>query len=196
MGRDFISDQVQAIDEGVYPRKNRIDPRDRLVGYDPEAFQPPLYYLLAAPLFAVPNDYLAKVRVLRAFGLLLLALAILLCWQLAQRIFGAAALPAFSLALTVFMWPGVVVRAATVSNAALEIALGVAIALALWRAQSERSHRHLLVAGLLTGLGLLTRPALVWAVPLLVAVAVGSPSGQRQALAPSSRDRRGSTGAS
>jgi 4-amino-4-deoxy-L-arabinose transferase-like glycosyltransferase len=81
-------------------------------------------------------------------------------------------LAAFSLALSFYLWPGVVVRAATFSNAALELALGSALSLALWRALSERSGRWLVAAGALTGMALLTKLTTLAFVPALAVVCV------------------------
>ena len=98
-------------------------------------------------MFAVSGDHETKLRALRAGGVLLLALAVFLTWRLARRVVPDAPLAAFSFALTFFLWPGVVVRVGTFSNAALELALGVALSLALWRALTERSDRWLLARG-------------------------------------------------
>ena len=56
------------------------------------------------------------------------------------------------------------------SNAALEIALGAALSLALWRALSERSERWLVAAGVLTGAALLTKLTMLAFVPALAVV--------------------------
>ena len=169
---DLISEEAQAIDEGVYPEPPRNDPRYLgLGGYSYEAFQPPLYYVVAAPAFAVVGDHAAKVRVLRVVNLVLLGLTIAVTWLLARRVAGEWALAAFSLALTVFMWPGVVVRAVTVSNAALEMLLAAALLYALWRAHAGRDKRALVAAGALAGAGLLTRLTLAPLLALVVLVA-------------------------
>jgi hypothetical protein len=110
------------------------------------------------------------VRALRALGVALLGVAVWLTWLLARRVVPEAPLAAFSLALTFFLWPGVVVRAGTFSNAALEIALGAALALVLWRALAERSERWLLAAGALTGAALLTKLTKLAFAPALAVV--------------------------
>ena len=82
-----------------------------------------------------------------------------------------------------------VVRATTFSNAALELALGAALSLALWRALSERSEGWLVAAGALTGAALLTKltmaafaPALAVAASPSCARAAGARSWPRPAL--------------
>lgn len=174
LGRDLISSEAEALSEGVYPAPPRLDPATRgLAGQSYEAFQPPLYYGLAAPAFlAAGGDHGLKLRVLRGVGWLALLAAAGLLWLLSLRVAGRARAPAvYAVALTVLMWPGVVVRTVTVSNAALELVLGVAAAVALWEARSSR--RWLLGAGVLVGLGLLTRSTFAVFVPWLLWVARG-----------------------
>src|SRR3954452_8662822 len=61
---DLVSPQVEAIDENVYPAPPRKDRARRgLAGRSYEAQQPPLYYVLSVPAFAVASDYKTKVRV-------------------------------------------------------------------------------------------------------------------------------------
>ena len=62
----------------------------------------------------------AKVRVLRLLGVACLLVSALLLWRLAR---GSPAV--FAVALSFLLWPGVVVRTVTVSNAALELPLAL-----------------------------------------------------------------------
>ena len=86
LGTDLISPQAESIYEGVYPEPGKLDRRERgLGGYSYEAFQPPLTYLLAAPVFlAGGSDYVLKLRLLRIFGLGLLFFAAWLLWRLVR----------------------------------------------------------------------------------------------------------------
>jgi hypothetical protein len=158
LDEDRVHPQVLAIDEGRYPEAPRVEAEDRgLFGRSYEGFQPPLAHLLATPVFAVAGDHERKLRALRGLGLVLLGVAVALTWLLARRALPDMPLAGFSLALTFFLWPGVIVRASTFSNAALELAVGAALSLALWRALSERSGPWLVAAGALTGAALLTK---------------------------------------
>jgi 4-amino-4-deoxy-L-arabinose transferase-like glycosyltransferase len=173
---DLVSPQVEAIAEHVYPappRKNRAD--IGLGGRSYEAQQPPLYYLLAVPAFAAGgSDYKTKARVVRAFDVLFLLAAIAVFLALCREVLGRGpeALAGTALALTVFLWPAVVVRGVTISNEGLELLVGVALVYALWRAASERSPGWLVAAGALVGLGLLTRLTLAYLAPVAIGVAV------------------------
>jgi 4-amino-4-deoxy-L-arabinose transferase-like glycosyltransferase len=171
LDEDPVHAEVLAIDEGVYPGPPRVPAEERgLFGRSYEGFQPPLAHLVATPVYAVAGDHERKLRALRALGVVLLAAAVWLTWLLARRVVPEAPLAAFSLALTFFLWPGVVVRAGTFSNAALEIAVGAALSLALWRALSERSEGWLIAAGALTGAALLTKLTMLAFVPALALV--------------------------
>src|SRR3954454_24782554 len=73
---DLVSPEVEAIDENVYPAPPKRDRAKRgLAGRSYEAQQPPLYYVLAVPVFAVASDYKTKVRIVRAFDVLFLVAA-------------------------------------------------------------------------------------------------------------------------
>lgn len=187
LGRAYLSLQAEAIDEGVYPAPPRTDPRARgLAGISYEAFQPPLYYALAAPVFAAAgSDYERKLTAVRAFGFVALVAAAGLLWGLARSVSRGTEGPALAVyagALSVLLWPGVVVRTVTVSNAGLELLLGVAATWALWEAHARRSGRWLLAAGLVVGLGLLTRLTFAAFVPVLVLVALGGGFAPRVAV--------------
>jgi 4-amino-4-deoxy-L-arabinose transferase-like glycosyltransferase len=137
-----------------------------------QAFEPPLYYVLVAPVFAVTDDWSARVKLVRLAGLVFLLAAAAVLYRFARRVAPEAHLLVFSIALTVLMWPGVIVRSATVSNAALELLLACAFLYVLWRADEERDDRRLIVAGALLGLALLTKLTLVVLVPLLILVCI------------------------
>jgi 4-amino-4-deoxy-L-arabinose transferase-like glycosyltransferase len=173
LDEDRVHAEVLAIDEGVYPNPPRVPAEERgLFGRSYEGFQPPLAHLLATPVYALAGDHERKLRALRALGVALLAAAVWLTWLLARRVVPDAPLAAFSMALTFYLWPGVVVRAGTFSNAALEVAVGAALSLALWRALSERSERWLVAAGALTGAALLTKLTMLAFVPALAVVGI------------------------
>ena len=171
---DLVSPEVQAITDRTWPRAS---PTDRAaigqVGRSFEAIQPPLYYLAATPAFLAVGDHRDKVFAVRVFDAVLLLVTVLLLWRLARRVTDPPiALAGLSAALAVLLWPGVTVRAVTISNTPLELVLTVAFLLALWRAGEDARLRPMLLAALLLGLCLLTKLTLVYLVPLfLVALA-------------------------
>ena len=169
LGRDFVSRPVEAVDDGTYPGPPRYDPRTRgLSGESYEAFQPPLYYVLAAPAFLVTDNYRDKVTAVRAFDLLLLLFGVWILAVLARAVLRERWQIGYCLALSVLLWPGVVVRSVTISSAALEIPVVLLYLLALWNATERRSLRWLVAAGAFLGCCLLTKLTLVCLAPLLL----------------------------
>jgi 4-amino-4-deoxy-L-arabinose transferase-like glycosyltransferase len=173
LDEDRVHPEVLAIDEDVYPGPPSVPASERgLFGRSYEGFQPPLAYVLAAPVYAVPSNHETKLRALRGLNVALLGVAVLLTWLLARRVVPDTPLAAFSAALTFLLWPGVVVRAVTFSNAGLELVAGAALSLALWRALIERSDRWLVASGALAGAALLTKLTLLAFLPALAVVCV------------------------
>ena len=169
LGEDKISEEIAALRTGLDPEVG-APPPDGLAGEQYEAFQPPLYYLLASPAFLVTNDWFMRVRLVRALGVFFLLVAAFVVYHLARYAAPNAHLIAFSAALTVLMWPGVLVMSATVSNASLEILAVCALVYALWRADSEVSSRWLLLASAAFGFGVLTKFTVAALAPLVIVV--------------------------
>jgi 4-amino-4-deoxy-L-arabinose transferase-like glycosyltransferase len=172
---DKIGYPVLALSQGLDPDARpapRIDPPGGLAAESYQAFEPPLYYLLVAPLLTVTDDWSHRVKLVRLAGLVFLLAAAAILYRFARRVRPEAHLLVFSVALTVLLWPGMIVRSATVSNAPLELLLAVAFLYVLWRADKEGDDRRLLVAALLLGLGLLTKLTLVALAPLLLVAVV------------------------
>lgn len=169
VGRDYVSWQELAIEKGTYPRPSGLNPRLLGVrGSSYEGWQPPLYYLLAAPAFLIPSDYHDKILAVRAFDLLLLLTAVAILAPLARAVFNEHWKIPYCLALSTSLWPGVIVRAITVSNAALELPLVALYVLVVWNATLRPRLRSLMAAGLLLGLCMLTQLTLVCLAVLLV----------------------------
>jgi 4-amino-4-deoxy-L-arabinose transferase-like glycosyltransferase len=168
---DLVSPEVEAITERTWPRPAVIDPRTLgLAGRSYEAFQPPLYYLLAAPVFAAVPDHRDKLTALRLFDLALVLVAIALLWRIGVRVAPRAPLLPFAAALAVVLWPGVLVRAITASNAPLELALATALLLVLWRLLEHGVRRRAIAAGALLGACVLTKSTLIYMAPLVLVV--------------------------
>jgi hypothetical protein len=166
LGRSVMPPQLLVMDHA--PPGSVHDPhRLGFGGLSWEAFQPPLYYVLAVPAFAAVSNFRGKVFAVRTFDLLLLLAGVALLALLARAVVGERWVVAFGLALSVLLWPGVVARAITVSNEALEIPIVLLYILAVWHA-TERQRGWLLVcAGGLLGLCVLTQLTLICLAPLL-----------------------------
>jgi 4-amino-4-deoxy-L-arabinose transferase-like glycosyltransferase len=165
------SDATLAIAEGTYPNgPTKPAAQWGLAGTVYEAFQPPLYYLVVAPVFLVAGAYDTKVDVLRlvGLGLFLVALGLfaVLCRDVARRRWRAA----FAFGALFFVLPGNVVRAVSVGNEALDVPLGVLATLVLWRALDRDSDGWSLAAAVVVGAGILTKFTFIAFLPVLAAV--------------------------
>ena len=171
---DPVSPEVQAISDRSWPSPSPVDPRTQgLAGRNYEAFQPPLYYLAAAPAFALVADHRDKIFAVRAFDLVLYLAGAALLWLLACRLVPRPRAPAvWTAGLLVLAWPGLLVRGVTVSNAALEFLVVPAFLLAAWAAHRSPSPGRLLAAAALLGACLLTKGTLVVLAPVLVLAAL------------------------
>jgi 4-amino-4-deoxy-L-arabinose transferase-like glycosyltransferase len=168
VGRDHVSWQELAIEQGTYPRPSGLDPRVLgLRGSSYEGWQPPLYYVLAAPAFLIVHNYRDKVYAVRAFDLLLLLAAVVILAFLARAVFRRRWRAPYCLALSTLLWPGVIVRAVTVSNAALELPLVLLYVLVVWTATAKPRAWSLVAAGGVLGLCVLTQITLVCLAALL-----------------------------
>jgi len=182
---DLVSPDVQAVTDRTYPRPSPNDPRDvGIAGRVTEAFQPPLYYLVAAPLYHLGDDPTRRVHLLRGFDLSLLLIGAALVLVAARRLQPEGwELPA-CVALSVVAWPGVVMRSLTVANTALELPLVMLFLLACLRARRRDEGWAVVAAGTLLGACLLTRLTLAVLAPLLLVLAWqhvrGRPAGRRR----------------
>jgi 4-amino-4-deoxy-L-arabinose transferase-like glycosyltransferase len=173
LGKSEISPQGLAIIQGTYPRPSTIDPRKYgLNGLSYEAFQPPLYYVLAAPAFLITPDYVDKIYAVRLFDVVLLLAAVALAGRLARVVLKDRWLIGWSMMLVFFILPGVVVRTVTISNGALALPLAVLFATELWIAWDRHSVRRLMVAGLVAGVCALTELELLALLPVFLLVVV------------------------
>ncbi|MCC7358817.1 MAG: glycosyltransferase family 39 protein [Anaerolineales bacterium] len=100
-----------------------------------ESWQPPLYYLLAAPIFLAWNGSLPAVRL---FTLLVGAGVVVLTWRLARLLFPAAPGPALTAAGFVAALPQHTAMMAAANNDALaEVVMALGVLLCLQRVLAE-----------------------------------------------------------
>lgn len=173
--RDAIRPEVTWLARGTYPEPSgRPADLKGVWGRIYEAFQPPLYYLLAAPVSRLTPDHRMQVTVLRSFDLALLVVAALTLLVLCRICFAEEWLYASGHGLIVLLLPGIVVRSVHVGNACLEIVLGLLFFACLLRGLSRGTPAWICAAGPFLGATLLTRLTasslgLVFALGLLVA---------------------------
>lgn len=173
LGEDPAHDEVLALSSGTYPRPSGLNPRKLgFSGQSYEAFQPPLYYALAAPLWFLSPDHGEKVKILRGFGVLLLVLAVVALAALCRVVVGQRWPFALVFAMLVFLTPGVLLRQATIGNAALEPLVATVFVALVVTAWKRSSYRWLAVAGVALGACLLSRLVLGYLVPVFLVVGV------------------------
>jgi 4-amino-4-deoxy-L-arabinose transferase-like glycosyltransferase len=151
--------------------KSKLFPPDLPVtGIRYESWQPPLYYLLAAPIFAATNGSLLAVRL---FTLLLGGGVIVLTWRLAREIVPEAPGMALAAAGFVAFLPQHVAMNAAANNDALTeviIVLGLWLLVRALLVPAAGRWREWPLLGLVLGLGFLTK---LTAYPLAGLIAAG-----------------------
>ncbi len=132
----YLDDEMLAFAKKTYPQPTDSQASDMgLAGRYYQAFQPPLYYLLAAVLYRMAGDNLrTKVYVLRAFGLVLLVIAVYVALRayellIARKVMERDDFLFFSVLLLLAITPGILNHMTTVSNLHLQIPMA---SLFLW----------------------------------------------------------------
>ncbi len=136
-----------------------------------EFHQPPLYYLLAAPVYALFGGALLPLRML---GVLIGAGAIAAAYGVGRVVFPARPWLALSAAAFAAFNPQRIALAAAVQNDGLaELWIGLALLALIRWLQSENpvAMRNLVGIGVLGGLGLLTKTSAYITLPLIVVAA-------------------------
>jgi 4-amino-4-deoxy-L-arabinose transferase-like glycosyltransferase len=163
---DYDQAYLEKLTSEYFPPSLSVD------GIRYEGWQPPLYYLLAAPIFAATGGSLVAVRL---FTLLLGSGVIVLTWRVARAVAPAAPGVALAAAGFVAFLPQHLAMNASANNDALTeviIVLGLwLLARAMLARSGDRPHEWPLL-GLVLGLGFLTK---LTAYPMagLIAVALG-----------------------
>jgi 4-amino-4-deoxy-L-arabinose transferase-like glycosyltransferase len=138
---------------------------------DFEYHQPPLYYLLCAPLYSLAGPSRGMLAC-RLFSALCGLGTLVLLW----RVLRSSSLPGFvTWPVTMFaaLWLTPAYFCAVVSNDALSWLLGAAIVAALWaRPRGRPSMGRAVALGALLGLGLLTKTTLIVFLPVVAFVGV------------------------
>jgi 4-amino-4-deoxy-L-arabinose transferase-like glycosyltransferase len=170
---DYDQEYIGALVSGGFPPHLSIAP----LRY--EAYQPPLYYVAATPVFLLSNGDLLM---LRLFNVLLGAVSLLLLYACVETVFPTKLLLTIGATAFVAFLPMHVAMSASVNNDGLAELLLLAAMLTLLRwmkirfyaAPDESSlplqRRMLLLMGVLLGLGMATKIYAYLAVPLVVGV--------------------------
>ena len=150
-----------------------------------EYHQPPLYYLLATPIFILSNGSLLALRLL---SVTLGGGVVLFAFVIGRTIFPNKLTIAFGTMAFVAFVPMHVAILASVNNDALaELILAALLLLMIRRLRTMEapSFKHNLLLGLLLGLGLVTKTTVYIAVPLIAVTLWFCESAQREQRKPS-----------
>jgi len=164
---DYDQDYLGRLTTDRFPPQLSVEPLEY------EDWQPPLFYLLATPLYLAFDGALLP---LRLFSVLLGAGVALLTYAVAATVFPARPLTALGAAAFVAFLPQHVAMMAGVNNDSLaELLIGLALVLVLCWVESDEGRRTkdrwLVALGVVVGLGLATKVSFV-PVALVVAVAI------------------------
>ena len=133
-----------------------------------QSYQPPLYYVLMAPLARMGGAALVH-----AASLLFSCINLLIIYRLTRRkdLFCNRIASVFALALAAFL-PQYVMNGHFISNDTLAILIGTILSAAVYQylTDSTRSMRWLILTAVLVGLGLLTKGTFLLTGPALTAV--------------------------
>lgn len=142
-----------------------------------EAHQPPVYYLVASPVYLLGRlgGERSAVVAVRALSVLIGAVSVLLIWRLAALAFGGQTAAATAATCVGALWPARVIACSSVSNDALAELAGLGALVAMCALLDKVSVRGALVAGLGVGLAMLVKSSTLPLVVVgLVAVCVGA----------------------
>jgi len=175
-----VAPEIEAMSEHVYPDPPATHPSTMGVrGVIYEAQQPPLYYIVAAPVYNLaPGNLIVKLYALRLLGvgaLLVHAFFLVTTYRFltSREVLPSSNSTFFSVAILLTLIPGCVLRMATVSNAHLLIPLESGFFYFLTRLIFEKRlgmWRHIVPVGLVSGALVLTQNMAAFVVPLAVAV--------------------------
>jgi hypothetical protein len=172
LGQTEASRQTVAIELGKYPRLVSPSAEQGLGRLSYEAFQPPLYYVAAAPVFLLTGNYVDKIYALRLFDVVLLLGAVALAGRLCRMVLKQRWLLGLSMVMVFFLLPGVLVRMVVISNLALTVPMALLFTTELWIAWHRHSLKRLTVAAAVLGMCVLTEIELVLLVPVFLLVVV------------------------
>ncbi len=151
-----------------------------------ESYQPPLYYLLAAPLYAATGS----LKCAQSLSLVFSVLTLLVLYRLfyVEKLLPNETAARYAFALACFL-PQFVLFSLYLSNDALAILLGALLVWQSVRVSAKPSAREAALLALLTSLGLLTKATFLTFLPVLfvlvgfVLVRSGNPAAKAWAAA-------------
>ena len=162
--KDPINREVIGIPTGEFYKGKLKDLG--MAGTSYEAFQPPLYYALAAPFWHITSDTSQRYKVLRAVGVIFMLLTIIMIAILSRLIVRKKWPYALAFCLPVLMAPGMLLRFSTIGNASLEPLVTIVFITFCVKSWQTKSYKWLILSGASLALCFLTRSNLVFLSPI------------------------------
>ncbi len=182
---DYDAAYLERIKSEKFPPELAIDS----IRY--EAHQPPLYYLMATPVYVLARAWnLEVVLVLRLLNVLLAIILSLLAFRIFQFVFPAnASLPLIGVGIIATIPMHIAMSAAINNDTLAEVVVAVILLLCVLRLHGKmETRRFLIVGGIAYGIALLTKTTIYSSAALLLAAELGY-----QRIFPAQRDSRTST---
>ncbi|MFH1486397.1 MAG: hypothetical protein ABIH46_10025, partial [Chloroflexota bacterium] len=157
---DYDSDYLEKLKAAKFPREMSIDS----IRY--ESHQPPLYYILASPLYLVSRHLPieGQVLVLRLFSVFMGCLLLLVAYAAARQVFPQTSLISLGVPAFIALLPQHIAMSAAVNNDTLaELMVSAILLLIVGELSPSRKRGHgqtlrsTFLLGLLLGLALLTK---------------------------------------
>jgi len=168
--KDPINREVIGIPTGEFYKGKLKDLG--VAGTSYEAFQPPLYYALAAPFWHITSDTSQRYKILRAVGVIFLLLTIVMMTILSRLIVGKKWPYALAFCLPVMLAPGMLFRFVFIGNAALEPLVTIIFITFCVKSWQTKSYKWLILSGASLALCFLTRSNLVFLSPILIIISI------------------------
>lgn len=142
--------------------------RRNLWYFNYEAMQPPLYYLVNAPVYAAtPGDSLAKLYAMRLLAALLASSMVPIAWLFAREAYPGSRLVTLGAPVVVLLTQGYLLNMSQVSNDVLAVPLAAVSFLLLLRIVARGlDWKRSVLAGVLIGASLLSKLTTIFLLPV------------------------------
>ena len=163
---DYDQAYLEAIKAAKFPASMPIDS----IRY--ASHHPPLYYLLAAPLYLIarPAGLYSALYALRFFSLALGLIVLVIAFRVLSEIFGNDSLTVLaSVGLMATVPMHLAMNAAVNNDTLAEVVVALVLLISIWRAKGKIDDRRFILAGGISyGLALLTKETIYMSAVLLV----------------------------
>jgi 4-amino-4-deoxy-L-arabinose transferase-like glycosyltransferase len=161
----------QTVPPGLDDQEREKWVRRNLWRFSYESMQPPLYYIVNAPLYAaLPGDSLVRLYGMRLLAALMASAMVPLTWLTAREAFPGNRLVVFGAPVAILLTQGYALNMSQVTNDVLAVPLAAGAVLLLLRMVGRGlDWKRSLVVGVVIGAALLTKLTTVFLLPVTLA---------------------------